>query len=629
MLILLEDAHWTDATTMELVRLLLDRLADAPLLLVIASRPEGLPSLPALPHLTRLTLSRLGRGAVAEMVARLLGGRAPSPALLEEVVARTDGVPLFVEELAKVLAERAGEPDGQAEVPLSLHDALMARLDRLPAAKEIAQIGACIGREFDHRLLAAVADQGEAELARQLDQLCAAELLFRRGVPPEATYRFKHALVRDAAYESLLRSRRRAIHARVLMALERGVVPAGAEDSARHAAAAELWAKALHHYGAAGTAALDRGANAEGLGLVAKALDAGRHLTRDPTAEVAMVDLHRARSWAYLTSGDTPRMMAELREAESRGARLGMARLSCQLKAQRTHVESIFGGNVRRAIRYGREAVRIATALCDANLAAISRFVLGLALLTAGDFRAAVAELERDADTCPRGLHMAAVGSSGTLAVSALAALGHALGQLGRWDEALRRGAEARAVAAETGSAWDMHTANYHHAATLLAHGDHRSALPLIEWNVDYGQRSGLRTVPAWCLALAGHASLQAGRPEEAIAQLDRSIDACTEMHLSWTGTYALLTKAEACLAAGRADAPQVAAAAHELACAHGYRAYEATALRLLAAGLATEDPAAARRHLDAARTITATLALPLEASLIDAQEARLDGASR
>ena len=465
LLIQLEDVHWADATTLELVGLLLGRIGTAPVLLAITGRTEGLPTLPAVPHLTRLTLSRLDRTAIAALLGHLLRGRDSPASLVDAVAARTDGVPLFVEELAKMLAERSdgsGLGDAGDAVPASLHDALMARLDRLPAAKEVAQIAACIGREFDHRLLAAIADRNEAELESRLEELCATELLYRRGVPPEASYSFKHALVRDAAYDSLLKSRRRTIHAELLAALERGVVPARAEELGHHAAAAEIWAKALHHYGAAGKAALDRAANAEGLALSVKALDAGGRLTGDITAEVAMIDLHRARSWAHLTVGDTLRMLAELREAETRAARFGMARLTCQLKAQRTHVESIFGGHTRRAVRYGREAARIARAIGDADLTSAARFVTGYALLFAGDARAAVAELAVDADAYQRGLRIIAAGSSGTLAVDGLATLGHALGQLGRWDEALARGAEARAVAAETGSPWDMNVANYH-----------------------------------------------------------------------------------------------------------------------------------------------------------------------
>ena len=423
-----------------------------------------------------------------------------------------------------------------------------------------------------------------------------------------------------------MKSRRRTIHAELLAALERGVVPARAEELGHHAAAAEIWAKALHHYGAAGKAALDRAANAEGLALSVKALDAGGRLTGDITAEVAMIDLHRARSWAHLTVGDTLRMLAELREAETRAARFGMARLTCQLKAQRTHVESIFGGHTRRAVRYGREAARIARALGDADLASAAQFVTGYALLFAGDARAAVAELAVDADAYQRGLRIIAAGSSGTLAVDGLATLGHALGQLGRWDEALARGAEARAVAAETGSPWDMNVANYHLARTLLTKGDVAAALPLIEWNLELLERTGLRMALPWFHKLLGQARLLAGRHGEAIELLDRAVAGCAELRLEWTRTSALLAKAEACLAADQAGALAAATSAVELARAHGYRGLEAAGLRLLATACPANDRASALEHLANARTIAATLDLPPELDLIAAQQARLDG---
>ena len=170
LLIQLEDVHWADATTLELVGLLLGRIGTAPVLLAITGRTEGLPTLPAVPHLTRLTLSRLDRTAIAALLGHLLRGRDSPASLVDAVAARTDGVPLFVEELAKMLAERSEGPrlgDAGDAVPASLHDALMARLDRLPAAKEVAQIAACIGREFDHRLLAAIADRTEGGAREQ------------------------------------------------------------------------------------------------------------------------------------------------------------------------------------------------------------------------------------------------------------------------------------------------------------------------------------------------------------------------------------------------------------------------------------------------------------------------------
>ncbi len=627
LLVVLEDAHWADASTLELVRLLSDRMASSAILMVITSRPEGLPPMPNPPHLTRLMLGRLGRAAVAAMIASTVsGGQAETP-LLDTILSRTDGVPLFVEELSKALVERGSalvHADGTLDVPASLHDTLMARLDRLPGQKEVAQIAACIGREFDHRLLAAIVDKPETDLCRGLEQLCEAELLFRRGTPPEASYSFKHALVRDAAYESLLKSRRRTIHARLLAAIENDGVPAAAEETAQHAAAAGLWAKALHYYGLAGKVALDRAANTEGLALIAKAIEAGGHVADDMHAQAAMIDLRRARGWAYLTMGDTPRVMTELRDAETSAARFGLGQLTCELCAQRAHVETIFGGTMRRALRYGRDAARIAAKLEDRELSSVARFVQGLSFLFAGEYRSAVAELMVDAEVYLHGLRMAAVGSSGTLAVDGLAVLGDALGQLGLWEEALARGAEAQTVAADTGIPWDMQVANYHLARTLLARRDARSALPLITWDIDFGERCGLPMVVQWHHALLGHAYMLDGRHDEAIDLLDRAIAGCTEMQLRWTSTYGLLIKAETLHAAGRAGAAVPAAEALSLARKHGYRAFEAGARRVLALCARRLDLAASLRHLAAARAIAVARGMTPELQAIKAAHASL-----
>ena len=629
LLVLLEDAHWADATTLELARLLLERIGAAAILLVVTSRPEDLPALPAPSWLTPLTLGRLGRAEIAAIIARLAPDPSLAARLLDTVVRRTDGVPLFVEELTKTLAERGPSHDELAagpDVPASLHDTLMARLDRQGEAKDVAQLAACIGREFEHRLLAAIADRPERELRRSLDQLCAAELLFRRGKPPDATYSFKHALVRDVAHESLLKGRRLGIHGRLLDAVERGVVAASAEETAYHAALAEQWAKALHHYGVAGKAAIARAAHTEGLGLIDRALAAGGRLAGDITAEVAMIDLRRVRSWAYLTIGNTPRMLAELRDAETRAARFGMTRLSCQLRAQRAQVESNFGYSARRAVRYGQEALRIAATLHDADLSAAARFALGHSLYIAGEYHAALAQLAHDAAGYRQGLRIPSVGSSGTLAVDGLALMGSCLGQLGRWDEAIAHGDEARSVATATGSPWDHSIANHHLARTWLARGDAASALPLIEWNIEFNQRNGLRVALPWQQALLGQAAMVTGRPNEAIDLLDQAIVACSEMQLLYTGAHALMLKAEACLAAGRADAGTVATEALELARARGYRAIEATALRLLATGALAIEPTTAQQHLSGARAIVEALDIGPELDAITTLERRLEG---
>ncbi len=270
-LVVLEDAHWIDPTTLELIEQGLDRIPDARVLILLTSRPDHQPALAGHPHVTRLTLNRLGRAGVEAIVARLGGDHLPG-ATIAAIIARTDGVPLFVEELTKAVLET-----GEASVPASLHDSLMARLDRIPEVKEIAQIAACIGRTFDFSLLGAIAARPEAELVLALDKLAAAELIFRRGTPPTATYIFKHALVQDAAYQSLLRSRRQRLHAQIAHALESRFpqsVDNEPEVLAQHYAAAALMEQAVECWQKAGKRAIEHSAYEEALAHLTRGLEA-------------------------------------------------------------------------------------------------------------------------------------------------------------------------------------------------------------------------------------------------------------------------------------------------------------------------------------------------------------------
>jgi class 3 adenylate cyclase/predicted ATPase len=269
-LVVLEDAHWIDPTTLELVEQGLDRIADARVLMLLTSRPNQQPVLAAHPHVTRLTLNRLGRAVVEAIVARLGGDRLPSETI-DVIVARTDGVPLFVEELTKAVLET-----GEANIPASLHDSLMARLDRIPEIKEVAQIAACIGREFSHGLLVAVAPISPDLVGNALERLVGSELVFRRGTPPEAIYTFKHALVQDAAYQSLLKSKRQQLHARIAQVLEEQFPGAGTaqpEVVARHLTDAGLVRQAIHYWRRAGELAAGRSASSEAVAHLSKALE--------------------------------------------------------------------------------------------------------------------------------------------------------------------------------------------------------------------------------------------------------------------------------------------------------------------------------------------------------------------
>jgi predicted ATPase len=229
-LMIFEDAHWADATSLELFGRVVDRIQSLQVLLIVTFRPEFEPPWIGQPHVMAMTINRLTQRDVGAMIDRVVGNKQPPASIRQDIIERTDGIPLFVEEMTKAVLEAESEgaaqrtvaatPSPTLAVPPSLHASLMARLDRLGPAKELAQIGAALGREFSHALLAAVACKAEAELASALERLMEAGLLFRHGVPPHATYLFKHALVRDAAYGTLLREPRRALHTRIAKALE-------------------------------------------------------------------------------------------------------------------------------------------------------------------------------------------------------------------------------------------------------------------------------------------------------------------------------------------------------------------------------------------------------------------------
>jgi class 3 adenylate cyclase/tetratricopeptide (TPR) repeat protein len=271
----IEDAHWIDPTTLELIELALDRIQGSAVLGLVTARPTFVATFASHPIVSRLALNRLARAATQAIVTRITRGKALPEPLVDEITGRTDGVPLFVEEMTKAVLESGGlredrdayhldGPINALAIPASLHDSLMARLDRLHPVKELAQTAAVIGRAFDHATIAALSGLPEAELGDAMRRLVDAELVFRRGTPPDATYLFKHALVRDAAYESLLKAKRAPMHARLLDVLERSG-QAAPEVMAQHAEAANLTAKALDCWEQAGMQALARPAYREAI----------------------------------------------------------------------------------------------------------------------------------------------------------------------------------------------------------------------------------------------------------------------------------------------------------------------------------------------------------------------------
>jgi class 3 adenylate cyclase/predicted ATPase len=272
-LMIFEDAHWTDPTSLELFARAVDLAEGHRLLILVTFRPEFSPPWIGRPHVTALTLNRLARRDIHSLIEGVIGNRSLPADIRQDIIERTDGIPLFVEEVTKAVLDAEGESEAQpafaatparaVTVPASLQASLMSRLDRLGRAKDVAQVGAAIGREFSHMLLAALVQKPQSELHDDLDRLIAAGLLFRQGTPPHASYLFKHALVQDAAYGTLLREPRRVLHARIAEILE-SQFPEIAESQpellARHYTKADLIEKSARLWGKAGQRSQERSA---------------------------------------------------------------------------------------------------------------------------------------------------------------------------------------------------------------------------------------------------------------------------------------------------------------------------------------------------------------------------------
>jgi predicted ATPase len=292
-----EDLHWADPSTLELLTLFLEQIPTVRMFTVLTFRPDFTPPWGSRSYLTPLTLSRLGRPHVEAMVEKVTGGKVLPAEVLHQIVAKTDGVPLFVEELTKMVIESIGSvgsigsvrSHGHAPmtlgIPSTLQDALMARLDRLAPVREIAQVGAVLGREFSYELLHAVYPFDEGMLQQGLRQLVEAELIYQRGLPPQATYLFKHALVQDTAYQSLLKSRRQQLHQQIAQVLEERF-PETKETQpellAHHCTEAGLITQAIPYWQRAGQRASQRSAHVEAIAHLTKGLDVLKILPDTP-----------------------------------------------------------------------------------------------------------------------------------------------------------------------------------------------------------------------------------------------------------------------------------------------------------------------------------------------------------
>jgi predicted ATPase/class 3 adenylate cyclase len=312
-LMIFEDAHWADPTSLEVFGRVVDRIQTLRVLLIVTFRLEFNAPWVGQAHVTAMTINRLTRHEAGAMIDRVVANKLLPAGIRQDIIERTDGIPLFVEEMTKAVVEAESEgearqtvaavPSTALAVPASLHASLMARLDRLGPAKEVAQIGAAIGREFSQALLVSVAHRPEAELESALNRAVEAGLLFRQGMPPHATYLFKHALLQDSAYGTLLREPRRALHVRIAEALESrfaDLVESQPELLARHCTEAGLIEKAAGLWGKAGQLSLMRSALVEAAAQLTRALEQIATLPGTPALRREQIKLQVALANALM-----------------------------------------------------------------------------------------------------------------------------------------------------------------------------------------------------------------------------------------------------------------------------------------------------------------------------------------
>jgi tetratricopeptide (TPR) repeat protein len=539
--LLFEDAHWADPTTLEVLDLLIDRVRNIPLLIVLTHRPEFQSRWSGQGHVGALNLSKLTRTQSTTVVGSLTQSKALPIALLEQILTRTDGVPLFIEELTKTVLESGDLKDvgdhyeyaGSARsvtIPATLRDSLMARLDRFAPVREIAQIGAAIGREFSYELIEAVAPMPQAQLDEALARLSESGLAFRRGTPPDAIYLFKHALVQDAAYDSLLKRRRQELHAKIARVIEQHFPTIKATEPevlAHHLTAAGLTDAALPLWQAAGELAFKRLALAEAIAHLNQGLELVATMSRSSERDASELGL-RTRlgpAWQALKGWPAPEVWSSLHPALALAKSLERHDALAPILWGMFH-NVLTQGRVAESLPWAQQMLDLAQATGDANLLITAHAVACCCYYWAGEFTKSVGHADQVLDLYDddRHRHLAEilnhdpktyVGVWGSISTW----------MLGYPDRALLLSDERDAHARRRGHPFDLG-----YALTTGVHEfDHRCKLDDLLKRAEEIERLGREnSLPVLWALLApiayGQALIQGGKPAEGIAPLKAGI---------------------------------------------------------------------------------------------------------
>jgi tetratricopeptide (TPR) repeat protein len=570
-LLVVEDAHWVDPTSLETLDALVAQVATAAVLMLVSFRPEFAPRWTARPHVTALPLSRLSRGESATMTRTVTGGKALPARVLDHIVARTDGVPLFVEELTKAVLESkllrdAGDryelagPLEEVAIPATLHDSLMARLDRLASVLDVAQLAACIGREFGYELLAAFSPLSGRDLRSALDRLVESELLFARGHGSKAVYRFKHALVQDAAYGSILRSRRQELHATIAGRLETDFPEIAATEPellGLHYERGAMPDDAVKCYLRAGQLAKARSANREAIHSFERALSLLDH-TQDATRRGLLeIDLRSDLGMLHLVlEGATS---AAARSYLGRAHEMGVGTSTHQRFPALVGMVEVLTWETRmgEARQLGEELLRLAQDVGDRVHALYAWQVHARSIMWMGRFREALTESQRVTEIYDEQIDSRLAFQYGyDPAVSALSTIAYMYRELGYLDRAAKSTDECIGLARRIGHPHTLSFALSTPGADiwyLMREPD--KVLQFAREGEEVSARGAFEYQRAVCEMHAGWATAMQGRHDEGIEVMHRALRAIREI-----GVRAMMAPrmtaqlASVYAAAGRAD---------------------------------------------------------------------------
>jgi tetratricopeptide (TPR) repeat protein len=581
----MEDLHWIDASSDECLTALVERMAGAALLILVTYRPGYRPAWIDKSYATQVSLQPLSPQDSLRVVQAVLPAAGQAAPLLPQLLAKAEGNPFFLEELARTVAEQ-GAAVSSSTVPDTVQAVLTARMDRLPAtAKHLLLAAAVIGKDVALPLLQAVTEMSEEDLHGDLRTLQAAEFLYETYALTAPVYTFKHTLTHEVAYGSLLQERRRALHADIVDASERlyaDRLPEQAERLAQHAVQGAVWDKAVAYCRQASTKAFARSAFREGVGYAEQALEALTHLPESRATQEQAIDLRFDLRHALFALGEFKQVVEHLREAATLAETLDdqprLARISAYMCRYLREI-----GDHDGAVEYGQHALTVAESLRDFTLQVMAQHTLGVACHTLGDHRRAIGLLKSNVESLAGDLLRERCGLSVLPAVISRTWLVRCLAELGAFPEGIVHAAEAVRIAEAVNHPHSLIHAYLGVGFLSLRQRDLSRAIRVLEHGLDLCRVWHIVVSLPTIAAALGCAYAMAGRVVEALPLLEQTEEQDTAMGI--TGGQALRVGyvGEAYLLAGRMqEAVCCAGRALTLARAHKERGHEAWALRLL-----------------------------------------------